>query len=112
MPVAGVDHDGRAYLAATVHARYGGDGGSDPLQRLLDDDALNAARRSGLALRLGYTLSGGVPGVLARNKLGIENGTLVLELSPEGGRRFGESVQRRLDALGRSLGKRTEVRGV
>lgn len=112
MPVAGVDHDGRAYLAATVHARYGGDGGSDLLQRLLDDDALNAARRSGLALRLGYTLSGGVPGVLARNKLGIENGTLVLELWPEGGRRFGESVQRRLDALGRSLGKRTEVRGV
>jgi exopolyphosphatase/guanosine-5'-triphosphate,3'-diphosphate pyrophosphatase len=113
MPVAGADHHGRAYVAAAVFARYGGgDGGTDILSRLLDDDALTAARRTGLALRLGYTLSGGVPGVLARNKLAIENGVLVLTLSRDGARRFGESVQRRLDALGRSLGRRTELRGV
>jgi exopolyphosphatase/guanosine-5'-triphosphate,3'-diphosphate pyrophosphatase len=110
MPVAGIDHDQRAYLAATIYARYGGSEPSDLLRRLLDEDALAAARRAGLALRLGYTLSGGVPGVLARNKLGFENGTLVLTLSADGVRRFGESVQRRLDALGRSFGRRTEVR--
>jgi exopolyphosphatase/guanosine-5'-triphosphate,3'-diphosphate pyrophosphatase len=113
MPVAGVDHRGRAYLAATVYARYGGDGaGGDVLRRLLDDDALTAARRTGLALRLGYTLSGGVPGVLARNKVAIDGGALVLTLSRDGARRFGESVQRRLDALGRSLNRRTEIRGI
>jgi len=113
LPVAGVDHRGRAYLAATVYARYGGgDAGGDILGRLLDDDALTAARRTGLALRLGYTLSGGVPGALARNKLAIDNGALILTLSRDGARRFGESVQRRLDALGRSLGRRTELRGV
>jgi exopolyphosphatase / guanosine-5'-triphosphate,3'-diphosphate pyrophosphatase len=113
MPVAGVDHHGRAYLAATVYARYGGgDAGGDILRRLLDDDALTEARRTGLALRLGYTLSGGVPGVLARNKITVENGMLVLSLSRDGTRRFGESVQRRLDALGRSFGRRTELRGV
>jgi len=114
MPVAGVDHHGRAYLAAAVYARYGGGdpGSGDVLNRLLDDDALTAARRTGLALRLGYTLSGGVPGALARNKLAIENGALVLTLSRDGARRFGESVQRRLDALGRSLNRRTELRGV
>ena len=39
-------------------------------------------------------------------------GTLVLSLAPSAARRYGESVQRRLDALGRSLGKRTEVRRV
>ena len=110
MPVAGIDHDERAYLAATLHARYGGDGASELLEHLLDDDALAQARRVGLALRLGYTLSGGVPGALARNKLALENGTLVLTLSADGARRFGESVQRRLDALGRALGRRTEVR--
>ena len=65
-----------------------------------------------MALRLGYTLSGGVPGALARNKLAIDNGALILTLSRDGARRFGESVQRRLDALGRSLGRRTELRGV
>jgi exopolyphosphatase/guanosine-5'-triphosphate,3'-diphosphate pyrophosphatase len=110
MPVAGIDHDERAYLAATLHARYGGGEAGDLMRRLLDEEALAAARRAGLALRLGYTLSGGVPGVLARNKLGLENGTLVLALSADGARHFGESVQRRLDALGRSLGRRTEVR--
>jgi hypothetical protein len=36
----------------------------------------------------------------------------VLSLSRDGTRRFGESVQRRLDALGRSFGRRTELRGV
>jgi exopolyphosphatase / guanosine-5'-triphosphate,3'-diphosphate pyrophosphatase len=65
-----------------------------------------------LALRLGYTLSGGVPGVLARNKITVENGVLTLSLTRDGVRRFGESVQRRLDALGRSFGRRTELRGV
>jgi exopolyphosphatase/guanosine-5'-triphosphate,3'-diphosphate pyrophosphatase len=82
------------------------------LEHLLDEEALTRARRAGLALRLGYTLSGGVPGVLARNKLSLENGTLVLALSADGARRFGESVQRRLDALGRSLGRRSDVRRV
>jgi exopolyphosphatase / guanosine-5'-triphosphate,3'-diphosphate pyrophosphatase len=110
MPVAGIDHEERAYLAATLYARYGGDGGSELLDHLLDEDALMRARRVGLALRLGYTISGGVPGVLARNTLALENGTLVLTLSAYGARRLGESVQRRLDALGRSLGRRTEVR--
>jgi exopolyphosphatase/guanosine-5'-triphosphate,3'-diphosphate pyrophosphatase len=112
MPVVGIAHDERAYLAATLNARYGGDGGSELLEHLLDEEALTRARRAGLALRLGYTLSGGVPGVLARNKLSLENGTLVLALSADGARRFGESVQRRLDALGRSLGRRSDVRRV
>jgi exopolyphosphatase / guanosine-5'-triphosphate,3'-diphosphate pyrophosphatase len=107
MPVAGLDHDERAYLAATLYARYGGDGANGLLEHLLDEEALAQARRAGLALRLGYTLSGGVPGALARNQLSLEN---VLSLSADGARRFGESVQRRLDALGRSLGRRTEVR--
>jgi exopolyphosphatase / guanosine-5'-triphosphate,3'-diphosphate pyrophosphatase len=110
MPVAGIAHDERAYLAATLNVRYGGDGGSELVEHLLDEESLVRARRAGLALRLAYTLSGGVPKVLARNKLALENGALVLTLSAGGQRRFGESVQRRLDALGRSFGRRTEVR--
>lgn len=111
MPVAGIDHGERAYLAATIYARYGGDQDSfDVLHALLEDDTLAAARVTGLALRLGYTLSGGAPGLLSGSKLAIEGGSLVLNLAPEAAKRYGESVQRRLDALGRSLGKRTEVR--
>jgi len=51
-----------------------------------------------------------VPGALARSKIAVDGGGLVLSLGPEAGKRYGESVQRRLDALGRALGKRTEVR--
>jgi exopolyphosphatase/guanosine-5'-triphosphate,3'-diphosphate pyrophosphatase len=111
MPVAGLDHHERAYLAGTVFARYGGgENSGEVLDRLLDEEERGSARIAGLALRLGYTLSGGVPGGLARSKLALDGNALVLSLSGDAGRRFGESVQRRLDALGRSLGRRTEVR--
>jgi len=112
-PVAGLDHHERAWLAATIHARYGGnENGNAVLHALLDDDAEADARITGLALRLGCTLSGGVPGLLARSKIAVEGGNLVLSLGPEAGKRYGESVQRRVDALGRALGRRTDVRGV
>jgi exopolyphosphatase/guanosine-5'-triphosphate,3'-diphosphate pyrophosphatase len=111
MPAAGLDHGERAWLAATLHARYGGDeAGFDMLHALLDEDALAAARVTGMALRLAFTLSGGVPGLLARSRVGLEGNALVLALGSEAGKRYGESVQRRLDALGRALGKRTELR--
>ena len=111
MPAAGLDHGERAWLAATLHARYGGDGsGFDTLHALLDEDALAAARITGMALRLAFTVSGGVPGLLARSRIGFEGNALVLALGSDAARRYGESLQRRLDALGRALGKRTEVK--
>lgn len=110
MPVAGLDHTERAWLAAAIYARYGGSDSFDVLTSLLDEDALAAARVAGLALRLAFTISGGGPGLLARSRLALDGNTLTLTLSGDAYRRYGESVQRRLDALGRGLGKRTEVR--
>ncbi|HJT08756.1 MAG TPA: Ppx/GppA family phosphatase, partial [Stellaceae bacterium] len=44
MPVVGLDHGDRAYLAAIIYARYGGsENGSDVLQWLLDEDWRAAA---------------------------------------------------------------------
>jgi exopolyphosphatase / guanosine-5'-triphosphate,3'-diphosphate pyrophosphatase len=110
MPLPGIDHAGRAFLAATMHARYGGNDPGETVRRLLDEDGFAVARSVGLALRLGNTLTGGVPGLLTGAKLGLENGTLSLTLGRKSSQRLGESVQRRLDALGRSLGKKTEIR--
>jgi exopolyphosphatase / guanosine-5'-triphosphate,3'-diphosphate pyrophosphatase len=111
MPVAGLDHRERAYLAGAIYARYGGnENGASVLDRLLDEEARVQARITGLALRLGYTLSGGVPGGLSRSKLALDGNALVLSLNGAAIRRYGESVQRRLDALSRSIGKRPEVR--
>ena len=52
MPVAGIGHEERAFLALALHARYGGRGSLElaaPLE-LLDEESLAAARAIGLAL--------------------------------------------------------------
>jgi exopolyphosphatase / guanosine-5'-triphosphate,3'-diphosphate pyrophosphatase len=110
MPIPGIDHDGRAFLAAILHARYGGADPGATVRRMLDEDRLAAARGIGLALRLGNTLTGGVPGLLAGSKLGMEDGVVTLSFRRDSGQRHGESVQRRFEALGRALGKRPEIR--
>ena len=69
-----------------------------------------AARAIGLALRLGYTLSGGAPAVLAHTRLALRDDAVVLTV-PEGEPlSAGETVQRRLDALGRAFDRRGIIR--
>ena len=115
MPVGTLWHAERAFIAAALHARYGG-AVEDPikaaLRGLLDDDAAAEARRLGLALRLAYTLCGGALELLEQVRLGRAGERVILELPASGSLFVGEAVQRRLDALGRSLGLATRtVRG-
>ena len=112
LPFGGLDHPERVWLATAVHARYGGAPDAPVAQttrRLLAEDDTAAARAWGLALRLGYTLSAGAPGLLARSELGAEDGAVTLRVS--GGQAIfaGETVQRRLEALGRALGRRAQL---
>ncbi len=58
----------------------------------------------GLALRLAYTLCGGVIRLLSEAWLRREGGNLVLEMPSDDDLFEGEAVQRRLDAVARSLG--------
>ena len=110
MPLPGISHGERAFLATILHARYGGSDPGETVRRLLDDESLTVARSIGLALRLGTTLTGGVPRSLTGARLGLENGALQLTLGRESAKRMGETVYRRLDALGRAIGKKAEVR--
>lgn len=112
MPVGGLDHVERAFLAAALSARYGGNASPDsaPAFRLLDDESFAAARSVGLALRLAYTVTGGVPGLLEGSPLKLTDGKLVLTLLSDHALLAGEAVQRRLDALARALGKTAELR--
>ena len=107
MPVAQLDHEERVFIAAALHARYGGsaDDQAKALTRtLLDDSAAAEARSLGLALRLAYTLSGGAFELLDQVQLSREPNGIALELPPTGSLFTGEAVQRRLEALGRALG--------
>src|SRR6185312_13342966 len=92
----------RAGLAS--RALYGGSALIDsvPSMRLLDGEEREAARAIGLALRLAYTLTGGVPGLLDGSALKLGDSKLVLTLLSDNALLAGEAVQRRLDALGKA----------
>jgi exopolyphosphatase/guanosine-5'-triphosphate,3'-diphosphate pyrophosphatase len=112
MPVGGLDHHERVFLSMAVATRYGGPATLETLAplRLLDEESREAARAIGLSLRLAYTLTGGVPGLLRGTSLRLTDSKLVLNVMSEHTLLLGEAVQRRLDALGRCLGRPTEIK--
>ncbi len=113
LPFAGIDHGERVFIATVLHARYGGATDAEikePTRRLLGEADHATARSIGLALRLGYTLSGGAPGVLARTSLALRDNEVVLHAPAEDPLWSGETVQRRLDAVGRAFDRRAVIR--
>ena len=106
LPFAGSTHPDRVFVATALHARYGGsaeDPVKEPTHRLLDEGAAHEARTLGLALRLAYTLCAGSIELLAELGLGRSGNTLTLDVPSESSLFVGETVQRRLDAVARSL---------
>ncbi len=104
-PFVGLDHASRAWLALCVHARYTGSAGGDYVRSarsIIDPDDLASARRVGLALRLGHTLSGGVPGLLDGSRLRLTAETLVLD-ARDSAELIGDVVERRLETLARAF---------
>lgn len=112
MPVSGIDHPGRAYLAFAVFTRYAGFTEGDATRlafRLLDEDRLRDAFRLGLALRLAYTLAGGSADLLKGMKLSLGGSSVKLKV-PRGRRMLiGEAVERRLESLARALDRKALV---
>lgn len=106
MPFPGISHADRVFVATVLHIRYGGaadDPVKDPIRQLLDERAAAEVRTLGLALRLAYTLCGGTIDLLSEVWLGREGDSLVLEIPTTGSLFVGETVQRRLEVLARSL---------
>lgn len=113
MPAPGLDHHGRVFLAMALHARYGGEEDAAvlaPVRGLIDDASFARARQVGLAFRLGYTLTGGAPRLIGNTALMLDPASVTLSVPEHTAIYTGEAVQRRLDALGRALGRRTSVR--
>ncbi len=113
LPFAGSTHPDRVFVATALHARYGGsaeDRVKEPTQRLLDEGATREARTLGLALRLAYTLCAGSIELLAELGLDRSGSTLTLDVPSESSLFVGETVQRRLDAVARSLSLNPVIR--
>jgi len=113
LPFAGSTHPDRVFVATALHARYGGsadDPVKEPARQLLDEPAAQEARTLGLALRLAYTLCAGTIELLSELQLGRSGNILVLNVPSESALFVGETVQRRLDAVARSLGMTAVIR--
>lgn len=111
-PGVGLDHHARAFLALVVALRYEAELDAPWLatsRTLLDAAAVRRAEMLGAALRLAYTLSGGTPALLAGTALVRRGGRLVLRLVEGSGVFAGESVVRRVEALGAAFGLETTV---
>jgi exopolyphosphatase / guanosine-5'-triphosphate,3'-diphosphate pyrophosphatase len=109
MPFAGIDHHERAWLALAAYVRYGGrsdDARTAVARSLLSDGQTAKAEVLGLALRLALTLTGGVTTLLQRTALRLGDEALTLALPEDGRVLVGDAVQRRLDALARSVGRK------
>lgn len=112
MPLTGVDHPGRAYLAIAVFTRYSGIAESDitgAAWQLLDEEQLREAYVLGLALRLAFTLSGGAPDVLRRAHLRVERTKISLVIARAHRALVAEAVERRLAALAAAFDRKPAV---
>lgn len=112
LPVVGITHPGRAFLALAVAARYGkSEGFADTLiGRLISTGRARRAQAVGLAIRLALSLHGKPHEALAHCELKAKNGRIILKL-PESARSLnGDVVARRLDDLARILDKEGVIR--
>ncbi len=106
LPVMGLEHRDRVALALAVHARYEND--RDPpdadVLALLDEDEQRRAKLIGQLLRLGHTISGGVPGILAETRLQRQGDVLVLTMPANDPAFAPDLADRRYDRLARMAG--------
>jgi exopolyphosphatase/guanosine-5'-triphosphate,3'-diphosphate pyrophosphatase len=105
-PFIGIDHLERVFVAAVVHARYGG-GSGDPATAaalgLLSSAQRRRARVLGRALRLAHRLSGCVGPILETASLQIEAGLVRLEIKSSAGIPDSDTMKSRLHDLAKAL---------
>lgn len=116
LPFMGMGHQDRAALALAVHTRYETDVESPQVQvarTLLDEGEQRRARVIGMALRLGHSVSGGMPGLLRTTRLTPDGDTLLLDV-PAADPAFGPDLSgNRYDRLAKAAGyERFEIRKV
>jgi len=113
-PIAGMDHNERAFLAVAAFARHTGAGvtpAAHTIGRLLSYDRLQRARALGAAIRLGCDLSGRSPPLLMRSWLKLDGETLILGADRAGAALLlGEQTAKRAQTLAVILGRELVIR--
>ncbi|NJO55699.1 MAG: hypothetical protein HC834_04305 [Rhodospirillales bacterium] len=109
IPYPGLFHPDRAELALAILIRYGGNAEDRMLTQvgsLLDERRLARAQIIGLALRLAYTLSGGVGRLLTPARLKLDKESIVLRVS-EDSTYQSEAVDRLVQPIGTGTQRQT-----
>lgn len=111
-PLAAINHEERAFLAAAIHHRYtkSPPRHADAYMRLLSDERQAAAAALGAALRLGADLSGRSEPLLAAVEIQAVDGRLLLRVKKKVAHLVTETVQRRLDYAAAALGLSPEIK--
>ncbi len=109
MPLYGLDHPGRAYIALALFIRYGGrtsDTVAEVATSLLSSAEITEAALCGTALRLAYAASGGTKAFLKQSRLVIKKNTLTLKITNTQLSLPRESVSQRLNTVAKIGGYR------
>jgi exopolyphosphatase/guanosine-5'-triphosphate,3'-diphosphate pyrophosphatase len=111
-PIAGMDHEERAFLATALFHRYAGP--AEPpedfeARHMAPPETLERARSLGLALRLGCVISGRTPALLGLTAIAAKDGMLVLNVSGEGEALATEQAEKRLRQLASALGLKPQI---
>jgi exopolyphosphatase/guanosine-5'-triphosphate,3'-diphosphate pyrophosphatase len=112
LPLVGLDHSDRAFLALAIGTRYAGDPAR--VQRREITELLEAAQRRraalvGHALRLAYTMTGGAERLLARTRLIVDRRRLILQLRRDAAALVADVVARRLAVLATAFGRVPDI---
>ncbi len=112
LPVAGLNHAQRVFLALSIYIRYGGDISDEivkPVLSEIDEDALLGAIVTGQAIRLGHVVAGSAPGLLDLTYLERTERSVVLGSKQVKSLVQGEVVERRIQNLAKSLNLDFEI---
>ncbi len=104
--IVGIDHPGRAFVALTIFLRYTGPRKDAPenFSTLITGKTELRARILSATLRLAYTLTAAMPGMLPKIKLKVEkDNKLCLTLPKQHRSLAGEVVEKRLQQLAELL---------
>ncbi|MCK5556391.1 MAG: Ppx/GppA family phosphatase, partial [Alphaproteobacteria bacterium] len=115
MPLYGIDHTGRAFLALSQYVRYKGylrrlssreeiDEVTRPAQTFLNNKIVDLAITAGLAQRMGYLLTGGALGLLRHTELETTPEHLILRLNDKAGMLNADAIRNVLKGLAERVG--------
>lgn len=112
LPFYGVDHTGRAFLALANYVRYAGEGLESVVRtsrKMLTEEGIALAITAGLAMRVGYLLSGGALSLLKDSFFDVTPDAVTLVLKKRAIGLHADVITEALQDLAEMMGKQAAV---